>query len=791
MNYLLEEQSLELDAIDKGIENYERMVSDRPLNELTAGKRVIQGLMHSVVQGIEETQRTWLSGGAVHNGRTVGPIISGIPANVLALITLSTIIEKTVGESKFTHLAGAIGNHVDMYLQAQQMKQCGGLMYKKALSHFKNINPRKFKMVVKNFDADIQPLTPYQRMVVGSYLLVTVIQNTDDFLYYSKRINNKLIYFISITQELQEAIDNEHKDLCLLRPLKRPMVVPPINWTNNTDGGYLFIQQTAVKDVVGLNNSFLHKIREESLPNLLPYINLLQSTKWTINASQADTLSLFVEDGGDIAGVPRRIPYPFPPRPADIDDNPESLKHWKEEAALTYTKNAKIAGQNSLLNAQIKMIEDFKEYDEIYYPWTADSRLRMYPSCTILSPQSSDVSKGMLQFADAMPLGEHGYKWLSISLCNNIGEDKISFDERVEYVHDNRETISRCVSDPYANREWTKWDEPWKGLLTAREWVAAQADREGYASRVPVTLDGTCNGFQHYAALGLDPTTAKYTNLLYADRPDSLYSHVISAATLVNEEHCNTSPVRLPCGTLNPCHCWKGEITKPLVKQPTMTTVYGVTPTGKLQQIFNNVDLDLLPGDRIKNLHYARQLVDEAIGEIAHNAMAIMDYLRAVASRSADLNKDLIWTSPIGTKVIHRYPKFSESSITTEFHRVYWRDPRKDRDEVISKYKQTNAAPPNYVHHLDMAHMAMSLMRGHKELGIRDYYANHDCFGTHACYMEAFHPIIIEEFVNLHRVDRLAMFHEEVSEYLGDLPPPPPKGTLDIEEVLKAKYIFH
>lgn len=792
MDYQLEEQSLELDAIDKGIAQYNAMVETRPLDELTAGKRVIKSLMFDVVKGIEETQRTWLSGGAVHNGRMIGPIISGIPAPYLALLTISTVLNTVVGESRFTGLAGAVGNHVDMYLQSQQMKQAGGKMYRDAMRHFKNINHRKFKMVVNNFDREIVKLSPSQRMHTGAYLLTTVIKTTDMLSYYKKCIANKNIYFVSLPEHIQELVDNEHRDLCLLRPLKQPMVVPPKDWTTVDDGGYLFIQQTAVKNIIGLDNDRLHAIREESLPNLLPYLNLLQKTAWTISNEQHEVLKHFINSGGDIAGIPRRVAYPFPPKPVDIETNEVQLKEWKEEASLVYSKNAKIAGQNSLLNSQIVLLDDFGKYPEIYFPWTADSRFRMYPSCTTISPQSSDVGKGMLKFAKGMALGDHGYKWLSISLCNNIGEDSISFSERVEYVHDHEEIIRRCVEDPLSNREWTTWDEPWKGLLTAREWVEAHNDKTNYISYVPVTLDGSCNGFQHYAALGRDHPTGIYTNLLPSARPDSLYSHVSAAAILLNEADCNTTPIKDSGGQLNPCHCWKGQIGKPLVKQPTMTTGYGVTSAGKTQQIYNNVDLDLLPGNRIANLHYARELVDRAIGEIAASAIDIMSWLKDTAVLSAKKNMDLVYTSPLGSKVVQRYPKFSESSIQTEFHRLYWRDPRKDSSEVISAYKQSNAIPPNYIHHLDAAHMGKSMMRGYKEHGIVDYYSAHDCFGTHAGFMEVFQPIIVEEFVDLHRRDLLEEYRQELMVYLGDIPPPPMKGTLDIEEMLNGQsYMFH
>lgn len=47
-----------------------------------------------------------------------------------------------------------------------------------------------------------------------------------------------------------------------------------------------------------------------------------------------------------------------------------------------------------------------------------------------------------------------------------------------------------------------------------------------YLSSLPVHQDGTCNGLQHYAALGGDDQGARQVNLAAADRPSDVYTHV-------------------------------------------------------------------------------------------------------------------------------------------------------------------------------------------------------------------------------------------------------------------------
>ena len=51
-------------------------------------------------------------------------------------------------------------------------------------------------------------------------------------------------------------------------------------------------------------------------------------------------------------------------------------------------------------------------------------------------------------------------------------------------------------------------------------------DPTQFISHQPVHQDGSCNGLQHYAALGQDSYGAKQVNLMPADRPQDVYEEV-------------------------------------------------------------------------------------------------------------------------------------------------------------------------------------------------------------------------------------------------------------------------
>lgn len=55
-------------------------------------------------------------------------------------------------------------------------------------------------------------------------------------------------------------------------------------------------------------------------------------------------------------------------------------------------------------------------------------------------------------------------------------------------------------------------------------------------SSIPVHQDGTCNGLQHYAALGGDAEGAAQVNLSAGDRPSDVYTFVGKMTEKILEE---------------------------------------------------------------------------------------------------------------------------------------------------------------------------------------------------------------------------------------------------------------
>ena len=86
--------------------------------------------------------------------------------------------------------------------------------------------------------------------------------------------------------------------------------------------------------------------------------------------------------------------------------------------------------------------------------------------------------------------------------------------------------MQRSVEDPFGFRWWTEADEPWQFLAFAYEFVAFCDQGYGFLSNLPVMVDGSNNGLQHFSAILRDPIGGKATNLTDEDMPQDIYQEV-------------------------------------------------------------------------------------------------------------------------------------------------------------------------------------------------------------------------------------------------------------------------
>src|ERR1051325_9978222 len=63
-------------------------------------------------------------------------------------------------------------------------------------------------------------------------------------------------------------------------------------------------------------------------------------------------------------------------------------------------------------------------------------------------------------------------------------------------------------------------------LAACLEWARYKAEGDGMLSHLPISTDGSCNGYQHLSAMGMDPVGGRATNLIGLDAREGIYQWV-------------------------------------------------------------------------------------------------------------------------------------------------------------------------------------------------------------------------------------------------------------------------
>jgi len=245
-----------------------------------------------------------------------------------------------------------------------------------------------------------------------------------------------------------------------------------------------------------------------------------------------------------------------------------------------------------LIDDKCGICGDIKDATEVFFPYQVDYRGRTYPISAGVNPQVDDVGRSLLQFAAGERLDKIGARWLAVHVANSWGRDvtqqpkpgdlgKASFRDRLKWVRTNAKSIKECAADPYTNRWWMKAAKPWRFLAACIEWSQFRSNPRNFDSCLPVTIDGTCNGLQHIAALRLNAQLADETNLAPSDEPKDIYRTIANQLKLVLETE-KEAGVEVAAQWLK-----EVEIDRDVCKSAVMTTPYGVTRYGIASQLFD------------------------------------------------------------------------------------------------------------------------------------------------------------------------------------------------------------
>ncbi|KAM5230852.1 DNA-directed RNA polymerase, mitochondrial isoform 6-T6 [Hipposideros larvatus] len=583
-----------------------------------------------------------------------------------------------------------------------------------------------------------------------------------------------------------------------------PMLCPPLPWTSPHSGAFLLSPTKLMRSMEGTtqHQRLLEACPPTELHGALDALTQLGNCAWRVNNRVLDlVLKLFTAKGCPRLGVP--APPSEAPRPPQGRLLRGASPEHKAELRRELARCLKVAREMHSLRTdalyRLSLAQHLR-HRIFWLPHNMDFRGRTYPCPPHFNHLGSDLARALLEFAQGRPLGPHGLDWLKVHLVNLTGlKKRESLQARLAFANEMMKDILDSADQPLTGRKWwMEADEPWQALACCMEIAQAVRARDpaAHVSHFPVHQDGSCNGLQHYAALGRDNVGAASVNLVPSDLPQDVYSGVATQVEVFRRQDAERG--------VQVAQVLEGFISRKVVKQTVMTVVYGVTRYGGRLQIEKRLrELSNFPQEFVwEASHYLVRQVFNSLQEMFSGTRAIQRWLAESARLIARTGSAVEWVTPLGIPVIQPYHQDAKVLINGGIQSLTFSNSG-DTSQKPNILKQKNGFPPNFIHSLDSSHMMLTALHCYRK-GLT-FVSVHDCFWTHAADVPIMNQVCREQFVRLHSqpiLHDLSRFLVErfcsgprskkarVARLLDMLLSVPKTGTFNLEQVKRSTYFF-
>lgn len=784
------------------------------------GTRLIAGFTKDLANAIAAFKAEASSGRAGAKHTVIRFIGDSISNEQIAFLTLKTIISGISGAQSAAHLARTIGSSLEDELRLAEIRKQEKRVYdsivrgtmKRGSQHYKHVYAVRR---AEYFKDNWVEWAHKDCLLIGSKMLDLVVSSLDLIEMTMQGSGNKTTLMVTAKPSTVAWI--EKYNMAGVRSPFEPMVVQPRDWTTPYDGGYITSNITPLQLVKRVTKRRMADLYDKAnMPMVYKTVNALQHTAWQVNGKVLDTMMTLWENGSTLGGIPSKADLEMPPKPADISDV-AVFKQWKRDASQAYRNHLEATSARIAFSMTIDVANRFSSFKKIFMPYQVDFRGRIY-AVPQLNPQGSDFQKGLLRFSQGKPLGEQGVKWLAIHGANVAGVDKVSFQERYNWIEDHEEEILAIAADPFNNRGWSDTidgvsiDKPWQFLAFCFEWAGYCEQGERFVSHLPVALDGSCSGIQQFSAMLRHVGCGSAVNLTPQDKPADIYQLVADAVLeKVNEDLISGTEDGLSTtgtlveGTKTLAQQWlEFGITRKTCKRSVMTLPYGSREYGFKEQLLEDI---LRPAEKAMGeafpfadngfaaANYLAKKIWQSVTLTLEAAVQAMDWIKEVGAVANRARLSINWTTPAGFPVEQSYKSMKALLVETAINgrvQLRLREPTEDLD----LRKQSSALSPNWIHSLDASHLMMTVSSA-VDQGLSSFAMIHDSFGTHAADTDVLFATVRDCFVEMYQHnDVLSQFKAAVKATITDetlleeFPDDLVKGDLDLEDVKFSMYCF-
>lgn len=852
------EIKMKTDGIDRFDRSNERAIQSGVASETSWNRRIMQELVSPMSASID----VYLDHYKGKRGKPSKTLtyLRLLPSQQSAYITIKNIIDSLTRETEMSVTAKKIGQRIEDQVRFQNVADAAPQYIEKVQKALRQRRSKQYRhqqavlcnaeraLVAGNSERDIKPLPelawknwPEQDLLqIGSHLIDLFTKNV---LFEGKPVIQKRVIingkhnkaFLDPTPSIERWIEKYKEVMEVLSPKFAPCVVQPVDWTSPTEGGYHIPCIADTAPLVKCPASQRKRLTAQQMPEVYMAVNELQGVKWRVSkrihevANQCISLNLSY-------GLPSREPYEFPKNPVSPDyEGVKGLKlkelmepteweeflAWKKEVKNLYSLENKRKADFLKTLWILGAAKQYMDFENIYFVYTLDFRGRVYCRSDSISPQGNDLQKGLLMFAEGQPLGATGYNWLAIQGANVYGKDDVTFQERIQYIEGMNETIRDIATDPLTYTEWVTAKKPWQFLNWCFEWsdlldwIENGNTADSFVSYIPVSMDGSCSGIQHYSAMLRDSIGGTAVNLVPDTKPHDIYNDVAKVVKVKLESlTCETEneDSKVAAGWLT----IQDGITRDLCKKPVMTLPYGSTlircldTTGqyliKLQSEENKKAK--AQGRKARRVHtfvknpkdgitchkaetVGSKVIWDSIGDVVVAARSGMKFIQEIARDVAKTNNYLEWITPTGFIVEQRLMDYTSRRVKTQLMGNTFMTLKEDTNTYNIR-KMKSASAPNFVHSMDASHLVKAV-NAFKAEGINSIAVIHDSFGTHASQVDTLRTCLRNTFVDMyleHDVLQDYKDHNEARLLTTFDVEVPDKMGLDLNLVRKSEYCF-
>jgi DNA-directed RNA polymerase len=840
---------VELDlSAEKQDKLYDRAMSNVGYGATTGGLAITNQYHALVTQAVSEK----LSGPRAQSHSfafQIEHLLKKLPHEVIALCVLQAGLHAIAMESTQVSAALTMGHAINDELWAADLvkadKKLAEHIAKQAREAYGSVKNRKQlakKLAAKLGAFTLPDWTEEMLSHAGTWAMNILLQAMPDVFHLSDpvKICNPLTGVFEeqrewlISDKGLEMAERAVSEAVAKSPVYQPRTEVPKAWDrfvmnvaeDDRTMARAQLLRTSHKDIM---SAAAHAIRTGTAAPAIKAINALQSVPFKINTWIMDVIQSCYDKGIRVDGLPYRNQFAVPVRLSSAEFNAlpvEARKlHAKTIKGLKRANRANVVDrvafkQDMDVAARQAVVEQF------YCPMNMDWRGRVY-ALTHFNFQREDRVRSMFLFANGEAIGRKGIYWLAVHVANCGAFDKIDkkpIKERVRWVKDNLGLLADYVQSPLTSLGWTKADSPFLFLAGCRELLSAIRTGSSYVSHVPVSFDGSCSGLQHLAAMTLAPE-GSHVNLTNNATPSDVYQLVADLAKkrieadLTSDEMIGKDEKARPVKALAALALAFG-VDRKLVKRNVMTFAYSSKEFGMSEQHFEDTmeplelkllkkEIDAHPFGESEEewrqcSRYLAKRVLASIKDVVKGPAQAMEFMQKLAKAMAHEGKPLSWTSPAGLPCINRYHEN-----TTERVELWCYDKgikvstrvtvATGYETPIAKEKAAAGIAPNFVHSHDAAHLLLTVAASADE-GIADIATVHDSFGCLPARASRFNQIIREQFLKMYtdhdvlselleraRTDLTPANHWRLDEAIAAMPQ---KGTLDLTEILNARYAF-